>query len=166
VKLQRSAAVSLLFLAALAAPAWAGPESFSWVSWDAGLQQARQQQRPVLVDVYTQWCGWCKRMDRDVYSREDVRDYLGEKFVTVKLDAEASEGAKYEGRAYTSRTLASQFRITSYPTTLFLKPNGEHLVSVPGYIAPEKFLLLLRYIRDGHFERGVPWEDFAAKRGK
>jgi thioredoxin-related protein len=164
-KLQRLA-VALVLVVACGIPVGAFAEGQSWVGWDAGLQQARQLQRPVLVDVYTQWCGWCKRMDRDVYSREDVRDYLGQKFVTVKLDAEAADPGKYGGRAYTSRTLASEFRITSYPTTVFLKPNGEHLVSVPGYIAPERFLLLLRYIRDGHFERGVAWEDFVSKKGK
>ena len=153
-------------LVVLAAPAAAGPGATSWAVWDAGLQQARQRQRPVLVDVYTQWCGWCRRMDREVYTRDDVRDYLSQKFVTVKLDAEASESVRYEGRTFTSRTLATHFRVTGYPTTLFLKPNGEYLVSVPGYVEPEKFLLLLRYIGDGHLERGVVWEDYIAKRGK
>src|SRR2546427_4116366 len=105
--------VSTMLLLALAAPVAAGPETMSWEAWDAGLQQAKQLQRPILVDVYTQWCGWCKRMHRDVYSRGDVRDYLNQKFVMVKLDAEATEGARYEGRAYTSRTLASYFRVTS-----------------------------------------------------
>lgn len=158
--------LSALLLASSATTLQAGPDNVAWTSWDEGLQQARQLKRPVLVDVYTQWCGWCKRMHRDVYSREDVRDYLSQKFVTVKLDAEASEGARYEGRSYTSRTLASHFRITSYPTTLFLKSDGEHLVSVPGYIEADKFLLLLRYIGDGHLERGVTWDEFTAKRGK
>ncbi|TMQ71316.1 MAG: DUF255 domain-containing protein [Candidatus Eisenbacteria bacterium] len=156
----------VVFAALLAAPALAGPESMSWAGWDTGLQQAKQLQRPILVDVSTQWCGWCKRMHRDVYSREDVRGYLSQKFVTVKLDAEASDQARYEGRSFTSRTLASYFRVTSYPTTLFLKSDGEHLVSVPGYIEPEKFLLLLRYVGDGHLERGVSWEDYIARRGK
>ena len=149
-----------------AAPAGAAPGGVSWVAWDTGLQQARQRQKPVLVDVYTQWCGWCRRMDRDVYTRDEVRDYLSQKFVTVKLDAEEPEAARYDGKAFTSRTLAAYFRVTSYPTTLFLKPDGEHLVSVPGYVEPEKFLLLLRYIGDGHLERGVTWEDYIAKRGK
>jgi len=158
--------LSALLLIASASSLQAGPDNVTWTSWDEGLQQAQKLKRPVLVDVSTQWCGWCKRMHRDVYSRDDVRDYLSQKFVTVKLDAEASEAARYEGRAYTSRTLAGYFRITSYPTTLFLKSDGEHLVSVPGYIEPEKFLLLLRYIGDGHLERGVSWDDFTAKRGK
>jgi len=157
------AALIVLLVAPSARAANAG---LSWLDWDAGLQQARQRQRPVLVDVYTQWCGWCKRMDRDVYSRDDVREYLSQKFVTVKLDAEAPDEARYAGKAYTSRTLAAYFRITGYPTTLFLKSDGTHLVSVPGYVDGEKFLLLLRYIGDGHLDRGVAWEEFRAKQKK
>ena len=62
-----------------------------------GLQEARKRNLPVLVDVYTDWCGWCKRMDRDVYAQPEVRDYLSRKFVTVKLDAEAARSRALRG---------------------------------------------------------------------
>ena len=138
-----------------------------WRSWDAGLREAGTSGRPVLVDVYTDWCGWCKRMDRDVYARADVQNYLARKFVTVKLDAESSDPARYEGRAYTSSTLAARFGVTGYPTTLFLSAKGAHLGNVPGYSPPQDFLLLLRFIGDGHAGRGEKLEDFlrAAKAG-
>jgi thioredoxin-related protein len=135
----------------------AGP---AWRSWDAGLREAGASGRPVLVDVYTDWCGWCKRMDRDVYGRADVQAYLARKFVTVKLDAEGSDAARYEGRTYTSRTLATRFGVTGYPTTLFLNAKGTHLGNVPGYSPPADFLLLLRFIGDGHADRGEKFEDF------
>lgn len=155
-------AVTLLFHPA---NALGGP---AWRSWDAGLREAGTSGRPVLVDVYTDWCGWCKRMDRDVYSRADVQDYLARKFVTVKLDAESNAAARYEGRAYTSRTLAARFGVTGYPTTLFLSAKGAQLGNVPGYSSPQDFLLLLRFIGDGHAARGEKLEDFlrAAKAGK
>jgi thioredoxin-related protein len=147
------------------ASALAGP---AWRSWDAGLREAGTSGRPVLVDVYTDWCGWCKRMDRDVYARADVQDYLARKFVTVKLDAESKAVARYEGRAYTSRTLAARFGVTGYPTTLFLSAKGAQLGNVPGYSPPEDFLLLLRFVGDGHAARGERLEDFlrAAKASK
>lgn len=152
-------------VAAMARPAAAEP-GFAWRDWDDGMREAHQSGKPVLVDVYTQWCGWCKRMDRDVYSRADVRDYLEEKFVTIKLDAEARDPAPYQGRSFTSRSLAGHFRVTGYPTTLFLRPDGRHLVSVPGYVEGDKFLLLLRYVGDGHLERGVTWEEYQAGSAK
>jgi thioredoxin-related protein len=137
----------------------------SWKGWDAGLRSAASMKRPVLVDVYTDWCGWCRRMDRDVYSRADVREYLSRRFVTVKLDAESSSPATYAEERTTERALATRFGVKGYPTTVFLRPNGERLVNVPGYVPPERFLLLLQYIGDGHLERGVSFEDFAGKAG-
>jgi len=137
--------------------------SVEWRGWDAGLEEARRLNRPILVDVYTQWCGWCKRMDRDVYSRPDVRDYLASKFVTIKIDAEAKTPAHYEGHDHTSRSLAALFRVTGYPTTLFLRPDGKHLVNVPGYVEADSFMHLLRYVGDGYLDRGVTWEDFRSE---
>lgn len=147
----------------LAAPASA--QSVQWRDWNSGLRAASASGRPVLVDVYTDWCGWCKRMDREVYARPEVRDYLAKRFVTVKLNAESEQAATYEGRSWTGRTLASRFDVTGYPTTVFLRANGEKLVNVPGYLPPDRFLLLLRYIGDGHMDRGVAWDDFMKKSG-
>jgi len=138
-------------------PAAADP---AWRSWDAGLREAATSGRPVLVDVYTDWCGWCRRMDREVYARADVQDYLARRFVTVKLDAESNAAARYEGRSYTLRTLAARFGVTGYPTTVFLSAKGAQLASVPGYLPPQDFLLLLRFIGDGHGARGEEFEDF------
>lgn len=135
-------------------------EGLVWRSWDAGVREAESSNRPILVDVYTDWCGWCKRMDADVYSRTDVQQYLSKHFVTVKLNAESSGRAEYQGRAQTLRSLASSFGVSGYPTTVFLRSGGEHLVNVPGYIKAERFLLLLRYVGEGHLERGVQFGDF------
>lgn len=156
---------ALILAAVLIASTAALPASAAepvWQTWNAGLARATQSQRPVLVDVYTDWCGWCKRMDRDVYARPDVRDYLSQHFVLVRLNAEASDAASYEGEAYTSRGLAMRFGVSGYPTTIFLRANGEHLANVPGYVPADKFLSLLRYIGDGHMDRGESYDDFVA----
>lgn len=155
----RRSLLALLLGAALFAPP-AAAQSVQWRKWNDGLRAASTSARPVLVDVYTDWCTWCKRMDRDVYGRADVREYLNKKFVTIKLNAESNESATYDGRGYTGRTLASRFEVNGYPTTIFLRPNGEKLVNVPGYLPPERFLLLARYIGDGHMDRGVSWDDY------
>lgn len=160
---------ALLFLPLLAVLAVAGTmpahaaAGGSWRGWDEGLSEAKAKDKPVLVDVYTDWCGWCRRMDRDVYARDDVRASLEERFVTVKLNAEAADRASYRGKDFTSRSLASGFRVTGYPTTIFLRPNGEHIVNVPGYIPADRFLLLLEFIGDGHMDRGVDFQEFAKR---
>ncbi|OGF14201.1 MAG: hypothetical protein A2W00_13985 [Candidatus Eisenbacteria bacterium RBG_16_71_46] len=149
----------LMPLPALAARSAAGAGD-GWRAWDAGLREAGTAGRPVLVDVYTDWCGWCRRMERDVYSRQDVREYLAKRFVTIKLDAESDAAASYGGQALTERGVASRFNVRGYPTTIFLRANGEHLVNVPGYLPADRFLLLLKYIGEGAFDRGVRFEEF------
>src|SRR5512141_2575625 len=84
----------LLLGAVFARPAGA----VEWKHWNEGLQEARQSGKPVLVDVYTDWCGWCKRMDADVYAKPEVSGYLASHFVTVRLNAESGEQAVYQGR--------------------------------------------------------------------
>lgn len=154
-------ALPVLIAAVAAWPAFAG--ELAWRAWDAGLREAGSSGRPVLVDVYTDWCGWCKRMDRDVYARPDVRDYLKRRFVTVRLNAEAADDAQYEGKAYTSRSLAARFRVTGYPTTIFLTAGGDHLANVPGYVPSDRFLLLLHYIGDGWLDKGITFDDYVKK---
>ena len=107
--------------------------AIEWQGWNAGLEHAKDSGRPVLVDVYTNWCGWCKRMDQDVYSRPDVSDYLATHFVLVRLNAESPELTLYQGRNRSARALASAFGVSGYPTTIFFTPGGDRLVNVPGY---------------------------------
>jgi len=150
----------LLLTALLAASVTASARAAQWKAWNPGLEAARAGNKPVLVDVYTDWCGWCKRMDRDVYARTDVSAYLASHFVTVKLNAEGGELASYQGHNYSGRSLAAAFGIDSYPTTVFLSSTGDRLVNVPGYVEPGRFLLLLRYIGDGHMARNEKWDDY------
>jgi thioredoxin-related protein len=157
---------ALCLLLLIAAPMARSDAAVAWREWEPGLEEARKEDRPVLVDVYTEWCGWCKRMDRDVYSRPEVRAYLDRNFVTVKLDAAASKPGRYEGRLFTSRSLAARFGVTGYPTTVFLRPGGEYITRVPGYVPAERFLQVLRYIGEGHLDRGVSFEEFLEQPSK
>jgi len=154
---------ALLSLVPGFASASGGRAELKWTSWDQGLKTAAASKRPMLVDVYTDRCGWCRRMDHDVYSRDDVREYLSRHFVAVRLDAESPSAVSYDSRRYTESSLAARFRVSGYPTTIFLKPNGEHLVNVPGYVQADRFLLLLQYIGDGNLERGESFDDFVQK---
>jgi thioredoxin-related protein len=132
----------------------------SWRNWQPGLEEASRAKKPILVDVYTDWCGWCKRMDRDVYSRTDVQEYLAKNYVVIRLNAESAAAATYQGQSTTEKSLASGFRVTGYPTTVFLRPTGDHMVNVPGYVPADRFLRILRYLAEGHMDRGVSFEAF------
>lgn len=160
--MRRPFAASGLLSLILLLPGTAGGAP-AWQGWDAGLREAARLGRPVLVDVYTDWCGWCKRMDRDVYARADVQSYLAKRFVVVKLNAESSARASWEGRAMTSSALAARLGVRGYPNTVFLDAKGRKLLGVPGYLPANQFLTLLRYVADGHLQRGESFEAFARR---
>jgi thiol:disulfide interchange protein len=90
---------------------------------DRALSMAKTNQGKVIVDVYTDWCGWCKRMDKDIYTDPKVVA-LSSRYIFVKLDAEdGGQGQRF----------ASKMNVNGYPTTLVLDENGRSLQKVPGY---------------------------------
>jgi len=127
-------------------------KAIAWREIGPGLGEAKKQNKRVLVDVYTDWCGWCKRMDRDTYAKTEVQKYLNEAFIPVKLNAESSKRATYKGTEYSYRQLASGFRVNGYPATVFLEADGSHITTAPGYMGAADFLSVLRYIGDGHYK--------------
>jgi thioredoxin-related protein len=153
------AAACAVCVAVLSAPsAHAAP--VVWKDWNAGFKEAAASNRPVLVDVYTDWCGWCKRMDKDVYTNAEIRSYLADHFVMVRMNAESDASARWDGQDYSMRSLASRFRVSGYPTTIFFRSGGDHLANVPGYVPADRFMVLLHYIGEGQMDRGVSFDDY------
>ena len=110
------------------------------------LELAKSSNKKVLVSVYTDWCGWCKKMDRDTYKNESVISEIENNFVFIKLNAESGDELTYQGEKYTKAQFAAAFGIKGYPATLFLNSNGEPITVVPGYIDSEMFPKILKFI--------------------
>jgi len=112
---------------------------FTWnEDWDKSLEEAQKANKLVLVDVYTDWCGWCKRLDRDTYSDPDVSKYLGEKFVCIKANAEKPK----------FRKKIAPFNVTGFPAILVLEPSGKLKGRMDGYLPPKEFSQALHSIAD------------------
>jgi thioredoxin-related protein len=133
-----------------------------WYPFNDGLETATKENKKILMDVYTDWCAWCKRMDKDVYAQNEVKVLLNKFFVLVKLNAESNNEAAYNEQTMTETMLAQELGVDGYPSTIFFLPNGEVITAVPGYVAPDKFLLILKYIGENHYVT-MDWEEFEAK---
>jgi uncharacterized protein YyaL (SSP411 family) len=83
------------------------------------------------VDVYTSWCGWCKKLDKDTYGDPTVKQFLNASFVGVKCDAE-------DGGA--GQRLASEHGVNGYPTTMVFTPDGKLIGMISEYLAPKEFI--------------------------
>ena len=138
-----------------------GEVRLAWNELEPALAEAKRTGKPLVVDVYTDWCGWCKRMDKTTYGHPDVRDYVARAFVPVRLNAEDDRRrATYLGESRSYRQFADGFRITGYPTTLFLAADGTLITQLPGYVKPEMFLNVLHYIGEGHY-RTRSWDAYS-----
>lgn len=102
-------------------------------SYDEALKAAKD--KVVMIDFYTDWCGWCKKLDKDTYSNADVVKFLDQKIVPLKLNAE-KEGAE----------LAKKHGVRGYPTILFVSGTGEVVGRIGGYMQPDPFLKEVKQI--------------------
>jgi len=131
-------------------------EAISWMTVDEAGEKLKEAKKPVIVDLYTTWCGWCKQMDKKTYSNKQVAAYLQDKFYTVKMDAETHATVNWLGKAY---AFSPKYRVNEFamyltrgqlefPTTIIIPP-GEEPQAVPGYLEPKDLELLVKYFGDG-----------------
>ncbi|CAM2067530.1 Thioredoxin fold domain-containing protein [Sulfidibacter corallicola] len=94
------------------------------------FDKAKQEEKVLVVDVYTEWCGPCKLMDRTTWKDETVRSFFEEKVIGYKIDAEKGEG----------RDFARKYKVSGYPCLLIFNAKGELIDKRLGYMAARDFL--------------------------
>ena len=151
------------------APGAAGASSekpaaeIKWHSFDEGMRLAAETKKAVLVDVYTSWCGWCQRMEKTTYRDPKVVQELNEHFVLVKLNAESARVLTYKDEKSTEQRLSHEvFGVTGFPTTVFLRADGEIITPVSGYLPADRFYVVLTFIGTGAYE-STKWADYLKK---
>lgn len=112
----------------------------------AAVAKAKSENKLVLVDVYTDWCGWCKRMDKDVYTDAKVQAELNKYFAFAKLNAESPNKQVFQGSEVSEQTIAGNLKVSGYPTTIFMTSDEQVIQTLPGYVKAPDFALALRYI--------------------
>lgn len=139
----------------------------TWMSYETGMELARDMGKPVVIDFYTSWCRWCRVMDKETFKNEKVASYLNEHFISIKLNAEQTTGSlKYGGKTYTPAQLARAFKLTGYPSIAYLNGQGELIYVDGGFKKPEQFMVNLKYITSGCYKKGVSIEQFRRSGGK
>lgn len=131
-----------------------GEKKLDWLAFDVAADRAVKENKHVIVDVYTTWCGWCRVMDRETYGNPEVADYLQKNFVLAKINGESSSKMHYKGQELTEREFARGVGVTGFPSTFFLKPDLEVLGGVPGFIRPKDFMLYATYVGTRWYEKG------------
>jgi thioredoxin-related protein len=133
--------------------------SIKWVSLTEAEKLMAKKKKKIFVDVYTDWCGWCKRLDATTYKDQAVVSYLNEHFYSIKLNAETKDTILYQGIKYSYdpnrriNTIAPKFLTPQpgYPTLTYLDDKLNVVRISPGYVDGTAFLNQLKYINENYY---------------
>ena len=147
-------------------------EKIQWMSIEEAYALTLTETSPkkIFIDIYTDWCGWCKRMDKATFQNPEVAAYMNEHYYNVKFDAEQKESIEMLGntfefvpqgnRGYHELAAALLNGKMSYPTVVFMNPKFEMLSPVPGYQEVGPFMNIAKYFGDNIYTE-KSWQDYS-----
>jgi thioredoxin-related protein len=152
--------------------------NIKWMSFEEAVaaiekdKKAGRKPKKIFIDIYTDWCGWCKKMDKETFENAAIYPYLTKNFYPVKLDAEQRDDIKFSGhtfkfvaqgsRGYHELAASLLDGQMSYPTVIFLNEDIQLLQRIPGYLDIPTFDAIMHYLAEDHF-KNTPWNDFQTK---
>lgn len=146
-----------------------GQEEVEWLSWEDAVAKSKIEKRKFFVDLYTDWCGWCKKMDKATFAQPEVAAYLNANYYPIKFDAEQKETINIDGTEYkfvrSGRKGFNQLAVEitmgklSFPTIVFLDEALQVIQPIPGYRGPKEFKMIMEYFGEDHF-KSVNWKTY------
>ncbi|TVQ15157.1 MAG: DUF255 domain-containing protein [Balneolaceae bacterium] len=131
----------------------------AWVPLHTAIENAQADGKKILIDVYTEWCGYCRRMNAETYADATVQETLNNYFYPVRLNAESKNFIDFAGQAVTEQELALAFGVRGYPTTVILDSDGSAVGRQPGFMDATDFNNLLSYVGSNAY-KNTEYDDF------
>lgn len=146
-------------------------KKIKWYTFEEAIKLQAEHPKKIFIDVYTDWCGWCKKMDAGTFSNPVIAKYMNEKFYPVKLNAEGTEPIEFKGTTFVNENQGRQKTHQlaqallngqmSYPSYVFMNEKSELITVVPGYMEPKAFDPILHFLAEDKF-LSEKWEKFNA----
>lgn len=144
-----------------------------WYTIEQAQELMKKEKRKIYIDVYTDWCGWCKVMERNTFSDPKIAELLNTEYYAVKLNAEGKDDIVFKDRTfkYVEQGRSGYHELAaallngklSYPTSVFLDENLNLIQPLAGYMAPEKLEPILTYLGEDIYKKQT-WEEYMASR--
>jgi thioredoxin-related protein len=138
------------------------PEKVKWYTIDEALKLNATAPRKIMIDVYTDWCGWCKKMDAETFDHPVIARYINANFYPVKFDAESTAPVKFDqynfvnqasgGARRSTHQFATALGVTGYPAVVYIDSSLKVIGVVPGFFTPEKIEPLLHFIAESKYQ--------------
>lgn len=159
------------FISFLSVPVNGQEAKIKWVSIEQAQELVKNNPKKIFVDIYTDWCGWCKRMDANTFTHPEIVKYINENFYAVKLDAEQGEPIVFRGQKYVNenpggRRSAHSFAAAvlqgkmGYPSIAFFDEDLNLIHALSGYRPPEGLEPILVFFNDEVYKQEPDLDKF------
>jgi thioredoxin-related protein len=141
--------ITLMLLAVVALQA----QQINWMTFDQAVAAQKKNPKPIFMDVYTDWCGPCKMLDKNTFQTTEVSEYINKNFYAVKFNGEGNEVVNHQGEKYTNpnfnpekkgRNSIHQFteflKLEGYPSMFVVDAKGKILKVIVGYYQPTQLI--------------------------
>lgn len=132
-------------------------------TFSKGLALAKETGKPMVLYFYTTWCGYCRAMDKMVFSDSEVAEELREKFVYVRIDTESSEEIRFKNHNLRPMEFGMMMGVQGFPTTVYLDKDLAVITKIPGFMNRDVFLNLLSYISAKCYTKNVSFDNYDRK---
>jgi len=143
--------------------------SIKWLSWEEAMKLNANKPRDIFIDVYTSWCGWCKKMDASTFLDSSVVSYINKNYYAVKFNAEQLDTIMYDGQKFVfklnERRGVHEFAEAlldgrlKYPSYVYFKTDMERVMISQGFKTQEMLLKELHYCSEELY-KSIRWEDY------
>lgn len=139
------------------APAYAEGQ-VNWRVYDKGLKEAKKSGKPVFIQFFATWCGYCRKMDQETFPNAAVQRELSG-FVPIRVTESSEQRVEHEGKLVTEKELTAIHGVQGFPTLVFMEPDGQVIGKIPGYLGPEDFQGMLKFISSRAYKK-MDYEKF------
>ena len=147
-------------------------DKITWMEFEDAMSAGTSAPKKYFIDMYTDWCGWCKKMDQSTFIDPVIVSYMNKNYYPIKFNAERKDEVEYKGKTYvnpnpaggrTSHQLAQQLLQgqMSYPSFVFLNEKGDIISIVPGFRKADEFEKILHFFAEDAY-KSQSWEEFSA----
>ncbi|MBW1298348.1 thioredoxin family protein [Aquimarina litoralis] len=141
-------------------------QEIKWMSMNEALEAQKKTPKKIFMDVYTDWCGPCKLLDKKTFHNKDVVDYVNANYYAVKFNGEGTEEIRYNDFTYTNPNhnpdrkgrnsqhfFANALKISGYPSIVFFDETGKLIAPVVGYKTPKQLEIYLKMIYNDDYKK-------------
>lgn len=136
-----------------------------WHTWEEVINKSKVQKKLVFVDIYTENCGWCRKMDATTFLNNDIADFINKNFYAIRFNAKEKENITLNDRVYKYKDGLHELAVEimlgriSVPTLVFMDENFSLLQPIPGFRGPSELNMILHYYAGG-YNKTTPWQLF------